>query len=76
MTSITIHTIPGLDQAARGLAWLASWASPVRGAGIFWISGAPGFWRAWTEPGAWTAQLGRLQVVVDMTRMQTRGKAA
>lgn len=76
MTPITIHAIPVLDQAAQGLAWLARWVSPVRGAGVFWIAGEPGFWLAWSEPGAWTARLGRLELVVDLTRMQTGGKPA
>ncbi len=76
MTPITIHAIPGLDQATQGLAWLARWVSPVRGAGVFWIAGAPGFCLAWSEPGAWTAQLGRVQVVVDLARVRSDRKPA
>lgn len=67
-TAIIVRAIPILDQAAQALAWLAGKVSPVRGAGVFWVTGVPGVVDSWREPGAWTARLGRLELVVDLPR--------
>jgi hypothetical protein len=68
-----MHTIIGtavhlLDLIAQALAWAASRVSPVRGAGVFWHHGRTPLWRAWREPRAWTARLGRLEIIVDLPR--------
>ncbi len=65
-TRITITTVPGLDAAAQTLAWCASKFTRVRGAGVFWIGDSEAFMEAWSEPGAWTLRVGRVELQVDM----------
>jgi hypothetical protein len=68
MHTIISTSVHLLDLIAQALAWAASRVSPVRGAGVLWLHGEPAFWRAWREPGAWTAMLGRLEVIVGLPR--------
>jgi hypothetical protein len=61
-----------LDHAAQALAWLGARAFPSRftgGAFVTWDSDCrrPRL-DAWTEPGAFNMQLGRLEVIVDLAR--------
>jgi hypothetical protein len=68
MLRLLLAAVTLLDYLARGLAWAAGKVTPVRGAGVFWMSQGQSFWTVWRERGSWTARLGRLEVIVDLPR--------
>lgn len=60
-----------LDGVAQAVAWTVGRIVASRrgyGAGVFFWRDQPGWWEAWTEPGAFNVRMGRLELNVDMPR--------
>jgi hypothetical protein len=65
--TVTVHPVPLLDSAAQAAAWVLGKVSCLAGAGVFWVSGGPSFWDAWTDADSrtTTVRLGRLELATD-----------
>lgn len=63
--------VPHLDELVQALVPLVAVAVPSQrghGAGVFFFPHQEPWWDAWSEPGAFTIRLGRVEIQIDRAR--------